>query len=684
MATTGDSEQLSPHHKLYTGGTASRRRAFVSLLQRCDSYQEIRSAWIIAYNLALEQHFLVDALELAEKYDAPNRIRDVIASRHTGPTDSSERILVSLRSTRHRWRANFWSLLHDKGVYFPVRPSVHFSSLVATLSKKYSLQQVFGALVLPLQTEAYSGPKNGDSTIPYEGQRWVQVSDLLAAQVALSEATATSRASERSERQVLPPLDEQVEDEASQEEETSEEEEASQDEETDEEEETSEEEETGEEGETSSAEQNKTSLGEKDRTSAAETMEEEQATPEEREASVDREQTAPADERVSRMGSNGSPDTPFTLVDGDVPSDVPGPRVRQRHRQTFDQDGIEVISDAQQAAAAQRKVVSRVKTIHARKPRQHSPKVNVVDHKKASKRATPLSKQSLRHSKPAAHPLMAAAGPHHSPEGLEEDVLPGLDLPVSPVRSICEGVKKPLPAVADEVTPLPLRREQTTAHSAQDIAPQAFFAPAPYIDPYPEHHDIRERLTPAHMCSAPPPIGEPTAARIASGVTRTDNPDAIAGPIEAGVALPGLATNDYQRARRILQAEEDAFDARPEVQDIRAKLVLLIERNSAMRAVPETDPQRKTGRGGYHATMSMMQCEQQNLQADLESIEQVTRELGRHNSLVSAMFTPERFRIERIRQDEALIRSWRGHWTVLGAKVAEAEKACNKVERLST
>jgi len=78
------------------------------------------------------------------------------------------------------------------GCVLPRQALGALSSLVATLSKEYSLQQIVAALFVPLQTEPYSGPKNDDSAIPYEGQRWVQVSDLLATQVALSEATATS------------------------------------------------------------------------------------------------------------------------------------------------------------------------------------------------------------------------------------------------------------------------------------------------------------------------------------------------------------------------------------------------------------------------------------------------------------------------------------------------------------
>ncbi|KAI4676224.1 uncharacterized protein J4E84_009621 [Alternaria hordeiaustralica] len=61
------------------------------------------------------------------------------------------------------------------------------------------------------------------------------------------------------------------------------------------------------------------------------------------------------------MKPDGSLDAPFTL-DDDPPSHVPAPTVRRRHRQTLDQDGLEEISDAQQAAAAWKEVAARRQT----------------------------------------------------------------------------------------------------------------------------------------------------------------------------------------------------------------------------------------------------------------------------------------------------------------------------------
>ena len=61
------------------------------------------------------------------------------------------------------------------------------------------------------------------------------------------------------------------------------------------------------------------------------------------------------------MKPDGSLDAPFTL-DDDPPSYVPAPTVRRRHRQTLDQDGLEEISDAQQAAAAWKEVAARRQT----------------------------------------------------------------------------------------------------------------------------------------------------------------------------------------------------------------------------------------------------------------------------------------------------------------------------------
>jgi hypothetical protein len=58
------------------------------------------------------------------------------------------------------------------------------------------------------------------------------------------------------------------------------------------------------------------------------------------------------------MRPDGSLDAPFTLEDDDPPN-IPGPTVRRRHRQTLDQDGIEEISDSNQAAAAWKQVAAR-------------------------------------------------------------------------------------------------------------------------------------------------------------------------------------------------------------------------------------------------------------------------------------------------------------------------------------